>query len=96
MKRVAYGVAGLLGMLAFLGTAAVSAAAADDDAPRITKEELKAKLNEPSLAVIDVRYGPNWKTSGQKIAKAVREDPTEIGSWVGKYQKDQTLVFYCD
>jgi hypothetical protein len=96
MKRTAYVVVGWLAMLALLWTAPVSAAAADDDAPRITKEELKARLDEPALAVIDVRFNPNWKKSGQKIAKAVREDPTEIGSWVGKYRKDQTLVLYCD
>ena len=96
MKRTAYVFAGLLVMLALLWTAPVSAAAADDDAPRITKEELKAKLNEPEIIVIDVRFGPNWKKSGQKIAKAVREDPNEISSWVGKYRKDQMLVFYCD
>jgi len=96
MKRAAYVFAGLLVMFVLLWTPPVSAAAADDDAPRITKEELKAKLKEPALTVIDVRFGPNWKKSGQKIAKAVREDPNEISSWVGKYRKDQTLVFYCD
>ncbi|MBI4720736.1 MAG: hypothetical protein HY770_05870 [Chitinivibrionia bacterium] len=96
MRRAAYVFAGLLVMLALLWTVPASAAAADDDAPRITKEELKTRLGEPALAVIDVRYSPNWKKSGQKIAKAVREDPTEIGSWVGKYRKDQALVLYCD
>lgn len=72
------------------------AVAADDDAPRITKEDLKAKLGDPAVTVIDVRYKANWKKSGQKIARAVREDPNEISSWVGKYKKDQMLVFYCD
>jgi len=72
------------------------AIAADDDAPRITKEELKAKLGDPAVTVIDVRYKANWKKSGQRIAGAVREDPNEISSWVGKYKKDQMLVFYCD
>jgi hypothetical protein len=72
------------------------ARAADDDAPRITKEELKAKLGDPSVTVIDVRYKPNWKKSDKKIKGALREDPNEISSWVGKYRKDQALVFYCD
>jgi hypothetical protein len=72
------------------------AIAADDDAPRMTKEELKAKLGDPTVTVIDVRYKANWKKSNQKITKAMREDPNEIGSWVGKYKKDQALVFYCD
>ena len=87
---------------AFLTMAALSwpvpgpAIAADDDAPRVTKEELKAKLGDPSVTVIDVRYKANWKKSNQKVAGAVREDPNEIGSWAGKYKKDQMLVFYCD
>jgi len=72
------------------------AIAADDDAPRMTKEELKAKLGDPTVTVIDVRYKANWKKSSQKVAGAVREDPNEIGSWAGKYKKDQVLVFYCD
>ena len=72
------------------------AIAADEDPPRITKEELKAKLGDPAVTVIDVRYKANWKKSGQKIVRAVREDPNEISSWVGKYKKDQMLVFYCD
>ena len=87
---------------AFLTMAALSwlvpvpAIAADDNAPRITKEQLKAKLGEPSVTVIDVRYKANWKKSNQRVAGAVREDPNEISSWAGKYKKDQVLVFYCD
>lgn len=85
-----------LTMLALTWLVPGPASAADDEAPRITKEELKAKLGDPTVTVIDVRYAPNWKKSNQKIARAVREDPNEIGSWAGKYKKDQMLVFYCD
>lgn len=87
---------------AFLTLAALSllvpvpALAADVEAPRMTKEELKAKLGDPAVTVIDVRYKANWKKSGQKVAGAVREDPNEISSWAGKYRKDQVLVLYCD
>jgi hypothetical protein len=83
-------------MAALLWLVPGPAVAADDDAPRITKEELKAKLGDPAVTVVDVRYKANWKKSGQKIVRAVREDPNEISSWVGKYKKDQVLVFYCD
>ena len=88
--------AAFLTMLALRWVASGAAIAADDDVPRITREELKAKLGDPAVTVIDVRYKANWNKSGQKIAGAVREDPNEISSWVGKYQKDQMLVFYCD
>ncbi len=65
------------------------------DAPRITKEELKAKFGNPDLVVIDVRYGPDWTGSDLKIKGAVREDPQALDSWAKKYPKDKTLVFYC-
>jgi len=65
------------------------------DTPRITKEELKAKLDNPDLVIIDVRFGLDWTGSDLKIKGAVREDPEAVGSWANKYPKDKTLVFYC-
>jgi hypothetical protein len=98
MKHKAYVLAGILAVLALAWMVAGPAFSADagDEAPRITREELKALLGDPAVTVIDVRYKPNWKKSGQKIAGAVREDPNEISSWAGKYKKDRMLVFYCD
>ena len=65
------------------------------DAPRMTKEELKAMLDSPNLILIDVRTQRDWKESDLKIKGAVREDPGAVESWVNKYPKDKTLVFYC-
>lgn len=65
------------------------------DAPRMTKEELKAKLGNPDLVIIDVRLGKDWTGSDLKIKGAVREDPTAVDSWANKYPKDKALVFYC-
>jgi rhodanese-related sulfurtransferase len=65
------------------------------DAPKMTKEELKAMLGDPNLIIIDVRYGMDWTDSDLKIKGAVREDPGAIDSWANKYPKDKTLVFYC-
>jgi len=64
--------------------------------PRITKEELKPKLGDPAVSIIDVRYGSNWKKSERLISGAVREEPMEVGSWIDKYPKDQMIVLYCD
>ena len=66
------------------------------DIPRITKEELKAKIGDPSVNIIDVRYKPNWGKSDRLIAGALREEPMEVGSWVHKYHKDRMIVLYCD
>jgi len=65
------------------------------DTPRMTKDELKARLNNPDLLIIDVRYGKDWTDSDLKIKGAVREDPEAFDSWANKYPKDKTLVFYC-
>ena len=65
------------------------------DAPRITKDGLKAMLGNPNLLIIDVRYGKDWTDSDLKIRGAVREDPEAFDSWANKYPKDKTLVFYC-
>ena len=61
-----------------------------------TKEELQKIINQPEVTLIDVRYEKNWKKSDMKIAGAVREHPNELGSWVGKYDKDQKIILYCD
>jgi len=64
--------------------------------PRITKEELKQKLGDPAVSIIDVRYSTNWKKSDRLIVGAVREEPMEVGTWIHKYPKDQMIVLYCD
>ena len=65
------------------------------DAPRIEKGKLKEMLGKPELILIDVRAGADWKASTQKIKGAVREDPGQVDTWMKKYPKDKTLVFYC-
>jgi len=63
--------------------------------PRMTKEELKAKLGTPHLVIVDVRVGTDWKASEMKIKGAVRGDPQNIVSLAKEYPKDTTLVLYC-
>ena len=66
-------------------------------APKVTKEELKSMLGNTDVVVIDVRLAEEWKKSQSKIIGAVREDPEkEIKTWVDKYPKEKTLVFYCE
>jgi rhodanese-related sulfurtransferase len=65
------------------------------DAPRISKEELKAMLGKENVVIIDVRAGIDLEKSNQKIAGAVIEDPGKVETWMAKYPKDKTLVFYC-
>ncbi len=62
---------------------------------KITKEELKAMLDDSSVTVIDARIEKDWKTSDEKIKGAVWEDPDDVKKWAGKYSKDKTIVLYC-
>lgn len=83
----------LLGFLAFsyaLGTAGRG------EVPRIAKEELKARMSDPDLMILDVRSARDWKKSDLKIKGAIRENPKkDAKSWAKKYGKDKTLVLYC-
>jgi hypothetical protein len=65
------------------------------DAPRISKEELKGMLGKENVIIIDVRAGIDLEKSNRKIAGAVIEDPGKVETWMAKYPKDKTLVFYC-
>jgi rhodanese-related sulfurtransferase len=65
------------------------------DVPRMTKEELRAMMDNPDLVIIDVRYDKHWKGSDRMIKGAVREDPDNVKSWADKYGKDKLLVLYC-
>ncbi len=67
-----------------------------DEVHRITKEELRLHLNDPGTIIIDVRVESSWRTSGEKIKGAVREDPLkDEKSWADKYPKDKNIVLYC-
>ena len=66
-----------------------------DNVPRITKEELKAMLDNPNLVIIDVRAGADWTRSDIKIKGAIREDYNDINSWANKYAKNKLVVLYC-
>jgi rhodanese-related sulfurtransferase len=65
------------------------------EVPRMTTEDLKARLGDADLMVIDVRTGGDWKESALKIAGALREDPAAFDKWAGKYPVEKTLVLYC-
>jgi hypothetical protein len=66
-----------------------------EEIPRMTKEELKGTLGKPEVIIIDVRANADWAGSKLKIKGAVREDPRKVASWMDKYSKDKTIVFYC-
>ncbi len=63
--------------------------------PRITKEELKQRLGDPKVVIVDVRAGRDWSQSDRKISGAVREGPNDADSWATRYPMDKLIVLYC-
>jgi hypothetical protein len=77
------------------GCSTVTGAGDGKEVPRMTIDDLKSRLTDASLVVIDVRQGNDWTGSSVKIKGAVREDPAKVSEWTAKYSKDRTLVLYC-
>ena len=65
------------------------------DAPRISKDELKAKLGSSDVVLIDVRTGSDWEKSNEKITGAVRMDPSTAETWSATLPKDKEIILYC-
>ncbi len=65
------------------------------DVDRISAQELKARLGDPNLLIVDVRVELGWSKSTSKIPGAVKEDPMDVGSWARKYPRNKTVVLYC-
>ncbi|MGQ4807034.1 hypothetical protein NKDENANG_00372 [Candidatus Entotheonellaceae bacterium PAL068K] len=61
----------------------------------MTTEELKARLDDPDVLVVDVRLGRDWSDSDLKIKGAIRVELRAIASLADTYDKDKTFVFYC-
>jgi hypothetical protein len=66
-----------------------------DEVPRMTKEELQALMDNGQVVILDVRSGWDWFRTGSKIKGAIRENPKDVESWAGKYDKNKTYVLYC-
>jgi len=69
-------------------------AVAQEEVPRITKEELRANLDKADVVIIDVRILKDWSASDYLIKGARRENPMDTNFWYN-YPKDKTMVLYC-
>lgn len=66
-----------------------------DRVPRMSIEQLREQMSDPTIVIIDVRISHDWEGSTMKIKGAIREDASKVGVWMAKYPPDKTLVFYC-
>jgi hypothetical protein len=81
--------------LAMLNILLITASVVANDVPRMTKEELKGHLGDPTVIILDVRTEKDWKASDLRIKGAIWEDPAKVDTWLDKYVKDKTFVLYC-
>ncbi len=72
-----------------------AAARAAEEAPRISREEVRPLIGDPGVMILDARTGWGWKESDKKIKGAVRVDPADVGSWAGSLPKGKLIVVYC-
>ncbi len=77
---------GLTALVVILVMAAVSGATAE-----LTKDELKALLGSPDIAIIDVRSD----CPVMRIPGALCESPVEVQKWAPMFSTDQMIVVYC-
>jgi rhodanese-related sulfurtransferase len=89
-RNAAYGA-----MFLLLASVLVSRDVSAAEPPRITKEELKQRLGNPEIVIVDVRSGRDWTGSERKIAGAVREEPNDVGGWEKRYSKNKPMILYC-
>jgi hypothetical protein len=100
MQRHGYA-ACLLLFLAVLLVASVSEcrseakAGEQEGVPRVSGDELKSRLNDAALIIIDLRQPRDWEDSPVKIVGALHENPENISEWAAKYSKNTTLILYC-
>jgi rhodanese-related sulfurtransferase len=93
MNKGGYAAFGALFLL--LASVLLSPDASAADPLRTTKEELKRRLGDPEIVIVDVRTGSDWKGSDRKIAGAVRVEPNNVGGWENRYSKDRPIILYC-
>ena len=72
------------------------AMAANDGVPRITKEQLRAKMEKgEDIIVLDVRTGMSYKGSDIKIKGAMRIPPDAIDMRYKELPMDKEIITYC-
>lgn len=67
---------------------------AAESVPKMSKDDLKAKLGAENIVLLDVRTGKDWNSSEFKIQGAIRLEGKDF-SVLESYPKEHTFVFYC-
>jgi len=76
--------------------AAAAAFSANDSVPRITVQELKAKLDRgEAVVIIDNRTGRDYTDSKIKIKGAIRIPIVQLENRYSELPEDKEIVTYC-
>jgi len=94
MNKRMIAVAGVVVLIMVAGGCTLISAGSGET-ERISAEQLQGMLGRSDVIVVDVRSSSDWNKSELKIKGAVREELSAISSWIDKYPKGKTLVFYC-
>ena len=69
---------------------------ATDVVPRITVQELKAKMDKgEDIVIIDVRAGREYTDSKIKMKGAVRISIVQLESRINELPRDKEIITYC-
>lgn len=61
---------------------------------RISKENLKEKLGNSDVIILDVRTSKDWQKSELKIKGAIRRRPKLFDSWANDFPRGKVIVLY--
>ena len=66
------------------------------DIQRITKEELKRKLDtREAMTILDTRAPEAWRESDVQLPGAIRVPPDEVDRYLSEIPRDRPIVTYC-
>ena len=73
-----------------------SAFSATDAVPRITVQELKAKMDKgEDIVIIDVRAGREYEDSKIKMKGAIRISIVQLENRINELPRDKEIITYC-
>jgi hypothetical protein len=87
-------------LLIFISTghlaALIASAVAADDIPRISVQDLKAKMDRgEDITIIDVRSADDFERSKVKIKGAIRISIVKLADKSAELPRDKEIITYC-
>ena len=65
------------------------------DVQLMTTDQLKKRLNDSNVVILDARGSWDWVKTEDKISGAIRTDPANLNKWINNFDKDKSIVLYC-